>query len=99
RTAAACLAVLGAGLVLAPAARAGTYNVTSCQAPGRRDQPLPHRSGGRSAQERRDVELVVADDQRVALTLVDPRAAVARRAGALLARGAQPAVVEAGGDH
>src|SRR5262245_66497506 len=50
-------------------------------------------------QERRDVEIVVADLERRALTVVDPRAAVARAALPLRARGAQAGAVEAGGDH
>src|SRR3954447_18785166 len=51
-----------------------------------------------SAKKRRDVEVVVADRERVAAGL-EARFAAARAAGALLAGGAQAAVVEAGGDH
>src|SRR4051812_14484221 len=57
----------------------------------------PPRGGPASAQERRDVDLVVADLERRALTLVHARAAVARTD--VLARGARRAApVEPGGD-
>src|SRR5262245_57165013 len=52
----------------------------------------------RLAQEGRDVEIVVADLERRALAVVDPRAAVARAALALRAGGAQAGAVEARGD-
>src|SRR3954462_9177192 len=55
-------------------------------------------TGRESAQERRDVEIVVADLERRALALVDAWAAVARPGRPLLARGADAAAVEAGGD-
>src|SRR5918996_5330343 len=57
------------------------------------------RARARSAQEGRDVEVVVADLERGPLAFVDPRAAVARAALALLARGAQAGAVEPGRDH
>src|SRR5262249_58078240 len=53
---------------------------------------------GRSAQERRYVDVLVGDLQRGALALVDPRAAIPARAA--LATGAAPGtVVKAGADH
>src|SRR3954463_8784189 len=52
----------------------------------------------RSAKERGNIEVVVPDDQRVPLTLVDPGTTVPWRAGALLACRPDAAVIEARGD-
>src|ERR671915_551404 len=50
-------------------------------------------------EEGRDIQVVVADLERRALAVVDPRPAVARPALALLTRGAEAGAVEPGRDH
>src|SRR5215471_9350419 len=63
-----------------------------------RGRSRPFEPAGLSAQERRDVDLLVGDLQRGPLALVDPRTPVAARP-AVPASGPAGPMVEAGADH